>query len=95
MLEGGGQLFRMSVALGVIFKRKVNIYEIRKNREKKGLSNQHLTGLKSIMGMLPSCNVEGDKVGAKTVKFDSKSNDLDAKSFTADCKSPGAIGLIL
>jgi len=46
MLEGGGQLFRMTIALAYIFKRHIVIRNIRANRPKGGgLSNQHLTGL--------------------------------------------------
>jgi RNA 3'-terminal phosphate cyclase len=36
MLEGGGQLFRMSIALAYIFKKHVIISNIRANRPKGG-----------------------------------------------------------
>jgi len=40
MLEGGGQLFRMSIALSYIFRRPVTIEKIRANRPRGGgLSN--------------------------------------------------------
>ena len=47
MLEGGGQLFRMSMALAYILKRSVNIKNIRGKRGNKagGLGHQHLTGV--------------------------------------------------
>ena len=36
MMEGGGQLFRMSVALSYILRRPVNISNIRANRARGG-----------------------------------------------------------
>lgn len=47
MLEGGGQLFRMSMALAYLLKKPVNIKNIRAKRGNKagGLGHQHLTGV--------------------------------------------------
>jgi RNA 3'-terminal phosphate cyclase len=36
MLEGGGQLFRMSICLAYIFKKRLRIHKIRANRPKGG-----------------------------------------------------------
>jgi RNA 3'-terminal phosphate cyclase (ATP) len=50
MLEGGGQLFRMSIAFSYLMRRTVQIDKIRANRPRGGgLSNQHLTGLNSVI----------------------------------------------
>jgi RNA 3'-terminal phosphate cyclase (ATP) len=96
MLEGGGQLFRMSVALAYIFNRKLHITKIRANRAKGGgLGNQHLTGLQSVVKMLPGCEVSGNKKGSTEVVFDPCAKKIKQESFVADCGSPGAIGLIL
>ncbi len=50
MLEGGGQLFRMTIALAYLFKKKVTINNIRGKRGNKGagLGHQHLTGVSSF-----------------------------------------------
>ena len=62
MGEGGGQLFRMSIALAYIMRKHILISKIRANRPKGGgLSNQHLTGLKAVVKMVPGCFVVGDK----------------------------------
>ena len=47
MLEGGGQLFRMSMALTYLLKKTCNITKIRGKRGQKGggLGHQHLTGV--------------------------------------------------
>lgn len=72
MLEGGGQLFRMSIALSYIFKRPVIIDKIRANRPKGGgLQNQHLTGLNTMINLLPGCSASGAQKKSTTVKFDS------------------------
>ena len=61
MMEGGGQLFRMSVALAYILRRPVKIYNVRANRARGGgLANQHLTGLNSVVQLIPGCKVEGN-----------------------------------
>ena len=36
MLEGGGQLFRMTIAMAYLFNRSIRIENIRANREKGG-----------------------------------------------------------
>ena len=96
MLEGGGQLFRMSVALAYIFKRHVIIEKIRANRPKGGgLSNQHLTGLQAVVNMVPGCVASGVVKKSKTVNFNPKDKKISRHEFLADCGTPGAVGLII
>lgn len=42
--EGGGQIFRTSIAIATILNIVCNIHSIRKNRPNPGLAKQHLTG---------------------------------------------------
>ena len=53
MLEGGGQLFRMSMALAYLLKKSVRINNIRAKRGNKagGLGHQHLTGVIHLMSL--------------------------------------------
>jgi RNA 3'-terminal phosphate cyclase (ATP) len=39
MLEGGGQLYRTSLALSYLLNKSIKIQSIRKNRAKRGLAN--------------------------------------------------------
>ena len=95
MGEGGGQLFRMSIALAYIMKRHVLIDKIRANRPKGGgLSNQHLTGLTAVVKMVPGCVIKGDRKKSTEVEFNPKTGQISRNDFIADCGSPGAIGLI-
>lgn len=48
MLEGGGQIIRFSSALSVLTSTKSSLFNIRKNRPKGGLKNQHLKGIKAL-----------------------------------------------
>ena len=52
MLEGGGQLFRMSLALSYLLNKSIFIKNIRKNRPKGGLANQHLTCANTLFGLM-------------------------------------------
>lgn len=96
MMEGGGQLFRMSVALAYILKRPVKITHIRANRARGGgLANQHLTGLNSVVQFVPGCRVQGNAKKSTEVEFDPRSGNISRESYSADCESAGAIGLVM
>jgi len=96
MYEGGGQIFRMSIAFAYILKQDIKISNIRKNRPKGGgLSNQHLTGLRSVSQLVPGCKVTGAELKSKTVEFSPGSKSISRTSYVADCKTPGAVQLIL
>ena len=96
MMEGGGQLFRMSVALAYILRRPVKITQIRANRARGGgLANQHLTGLNSVVQLVPGCKVKGNAKKSTEVEFDPKLGNISRTSYAADCESAGAIGLVM
>lgn len=48
MLEGGGQIIRFSSVLSVLTSKKSFLFNIRKNRPKGGLKNQHLRGIQAL-----------------------------------------------
>jgi RNA 3'-terminal phosphate cyclase len=47
MMEGGGQLLRMSTSYSAILGEPLNVYNIRAGRSRSGLNPQHLTTLKA------------------------------------------------
>ena len=49
ILEGGGQMLRISMSLSCILGRKIRVKKIRAGRSKPGLGAQHLTGGTLIM----------------------------------------------
>lgn len=73
MMEGGGQLFRMTIAMAYLLRRPVHITKIRANRARGGgLANQHLTGLNSVVQLVPGCKVHGNVKKSTEVSFDPK-----------------------
>ena len=53
MLEGGGQLYRLSLSMSYLLNKSISIENIRKNRPGGGgLANQHLTCVQSLFNML-------------------------------------------
>ena len=75
MGEGGGQLYRTTIALAYLLNRDIEIVKIRAGREKGGLGNQHLTCIKMLQEMiaLPP-KVLGDQLRSQTLQIN-KSSD--------------------
>lgn len=44
--EGGGQILRNAISYACMFQQSLRIHNIRANRSKPGLKQQHLTGLR-------------------------------------------------
>ncbi len=68
MGEGGGQIFRTTIALAALTGRDVEIYNIRRRRKKPGLRPQHLTAL-GALAEITGAEVEGKAVGSERVVF--------------------------
>lgn len=66
--EGGGQILRSSLALSIITGKEVRIYNIRANREKPGLLNQHLTAVNAA-GTISTAEMRGAKLGSRELTF--------------------------
>src|SRR3989338_10408066 len=66
--EGGGSIVRIACALSTLTKKPVRITNIRENREKKGLMEQHYQGIKSLAKL---CNAEtkGVEIGSREIEF--------------------------
>ncbi len=66
--EGGGQILRTTLSLSAIFKRPVNIINIRANRPKPGLRPQHLTCVYA-MKTITRADVRGAEIGSQSLFF--------------------------
>ena len=66
ILEGGGQILRLSMCLGALLDKPLTIENIRAGRKKPGLSSQHMTGLKLVndlcSGLLDGCTLQSTKI---------------------------------
>ena len=67
-LEGGGQILRTAISLSAVTKKPCRIFNIRRNRPKRGLAMQHLLGIQALAEL---CNgrLEGDYLGSEEIKF--------------------------
>ena len=86
ILEGGGQILRMSAALSAISGTAQTVSKIRANRSKPGLRPQHLAGLK-LVAQISGGTLEGALVGSSQIHF--QPGQSCGGSFKAD---PGTAG---
>lgn len=66
--EGGGQVLRTSLTLAVLYKKSIEIRNIRSGRKKPGLMRQHLT---SVMAAAQVCGAQthGVELGSTCIQF--------------------------
>ena len=95
LLEGGGQVLRMSMGLSALLRKPIRIFNIRGNRPKPGLRAQHLAGLNLVHqltgGHLEGCQLHSTQI---TYKPDNLKNNLKS-DFQMDIGNNGAISLLV
>jgi len=91
VMEGGGQILRMSVGLSAILSTPIRIRNIRAGRASPGLKAQHLTGL-ALVRDLAGGKLEGGQFGSVEVSF--VPGQLRCGQYRADTKSAGAVCLL-
>ncbi|KAG8310503.1 hypothetical protein J6590_063272 [Homalodisca vitripennis] len=92
ILEGGGQVLRMAIALSVLQKIPVRIFNIRAGRSKPGLSPQHLKGLEMAREM-----TGGQLIGAqqRSMEVTFRPGQLTPGQYLGDTGTAGSVGLII
>src|SRR3989344_2185983 len=90
--EGGGSIVRIACALSTLTKKPVRITNIRENREKKGLMEQHYQGIKSLAKL---CNAEtkGVEIGSREIEF--IPHDITKKQLKVEIRTAGSTCLVL
>ncbi len=83
---------RTALAMSAITGRDINIINIRANRPKPGLANQHLTGLR-VMKAVCGANVSGDRVGSTSVSFEP--GDIRHGDYRFEVGTAGSVTLVL
>jgi RNA 3'-terminal phosphate cyclase (ATP) len=66
--EGGGQIVRTSLALSIITGKPFRIRQVRANRQKPGLLNQHLTAVNAVC-TISKAQTTGVKLGSSNFTF--------------------------
>lgn len=92
VLEGGGQILRMSIAFSALMGVPVCIRNIRIGRSKPGLAAQHLTGV-NLAAKMCNAKVEGAQLGSKVIKF--IPGKIKGGFYEADVKTAGSISLLI
>lgn len=92
--NGGGQILRTALSFSLLTGMPFKIINIRKNRDKPGLKQQHLTCIKAIE-QLYDVKVSEYNIGSKELTFMPKSNKLKTKRLTIDIETAGSITLLL
>ncbi len=90
--EGGGQILRTAIALSCITGIPVEVYNIRANRPRPGLSMQHLKGIEAAK-LLSNAEVKGLKIGSTKIFFAPK--EIRGGDYRIDIKTAGSISLVL
>lgn len=92
MLEGGGAIIRNSIALSAIRKQPLKIINIRANRPKPGLRNQHMFVIKTI-GEICDAKIESVSVGSKEIEF--YPGEIRGGEYKVDVQTAGSLTLLL
>jgi RNA 3'-terminal phosphate cyclase (ATP) len=90
--EGGGQIFRTSLALSLITGTPFRIHHLRQARAKPGLRPQHLAAL-AAAAAIGEADVDGAGVGACEIVF--RPRRVRAGTYHFDVGTAGSTGLVL
>ncbi len=90
--RSGGQSLRTALALSCVTKKSVLVYNIRANRPKKGLAQQHLTGLNTL-AKISGAKVKGNTLGSEKIIFYPKG--IKEGNYAVNIGTAGSITLLL
>ncbi|TFY56043.1 hypothetical protein EVG20_g9088 [Dentipellis fragilis] len=94
VLEGGGQLLRVAIALSVLLAKPIAIDNIRGNRKPPGLKHQHAAGLR-LAAEICSAQLDGCELGSTSIAFRPSVEPQISRHYKADSGTAGSIALLL
>ncbi|XP_004614711.1 RNA 3'-terminal phosphate cyclase isoform X2 [Sorex araneus] len=92
VLEGGGQILRVTTALSCLLGLPLRVQRIRAGRSTPGLRPQHLSGLEMIRDLCDG-QLEGAEIGSTEVTFTPEK--IKGGIHTADTKTAGSVCLLM
>ena len=101
ILEGGGQVLRVTLGVGAVLQRPLHIHSIRGRRPSPGMGHQHSTGAKLVAdicrGTLWPDTVQygGHAPGITTLRMWPSSGVHPGGDFIADTHTAGSVTLLL
>ena len=93
VMEGGGQILRMSVCLSALLRRPIRIIKIRGQRAKPGLQAQHLNGIRLVKDISSGSALNGAAKDSSEIDF-TPGETLRGGSYEADTKTAGSTCLL-
>uniref|UniRef100_D6RD00 RNA 3'-terminal phosphate cyclase n=1 Tax=Mus musculus TaxID=10090 RepID=D6RD00_MOUSE len=86
IMEGGGQILRVSTALSCLLGLPLRVQKIRAGRSTPGLRPQHLSGLEMVRDLCGG-HLEGAEIGSTEITFTPEK--IRGGVHTADTKTAG------
>jgi RNA 3'-terminal phosphate cyclase (ATP) len=93
LMEGGGQILRMSVGFSALLRRPIRIQKIRGHRSRPGLKAQHLNGMFLVRDVSEGSVLNGAKMDSSVIDF-TPGTRLRGGDHFADTKTAGATTLL-
>jgi len=90
--RSGGQSLRTALALSVVLNKPTLVFNIRANRPKKGLAQQHLTALNTL-AKISKAKVKGNFIESKRIVFFPKK--INSGNYSVNIGTAGSITLLL
>jgi len=94
ILEGGGQILRISLALAVLLRKNLKITNIRAGRSNPGLQRQHLASANALAEISGS-KIENLKLSSKEIILKLCDYTNIKQNYKCDCSGAGSIGLMI
>ncbi|XP_046395374.1 RNA 3'-terminal phosphate cyclase [Ischnura elegans] len=92
VLEGGGQILRISVSLSAIKGIPIRVFNIRAGRSTPGLRPQHIAGLQLVRDICGGTLIGGE-IGSTEITFNP--GKIQGGHYKADPKTAGSIALLM
>ena len=90
--EGGGQIVRTAVALSAVTGVAVRIRDIRKNRQKAGLAQQHVKAILALAGL---CHASFSGVEPRSNEIVLEPGEVHRGAYAVNIGTAGSITLLL
>ncbi|MCJ7647324.1 MAG: RNA 3'-terminal phosphate cyclase [Candidatus Lokiarchaeota archaeon] len=91
--EGGGSIIRLSAGFSTLFNQPIHITNIRANRQKPGLRQQHLLGLKTLAELTES-NLSQCEVGSSEITL-IPGGSIQKSEIDVNVNTAASLGLLL
>lgn len=91
VMEGGGQILRMTMAFSALLQKPIRVTNIRAGRSNPGLRPQHLTGLQLVRDLCGG-QLKGGEIGSTDISFYPR--PVKSGEFVANTGTAGSVMLL-